>query len=69
MLDYGDVLLRQSDVDLLRGPHWLNDQVMAATGHSSALPSMATVWRYMQNSTSVILMVSRRSRRLTMQFY
>ena len=29
VLDYGDVLLRQSDVDLLKGPHWLNDQVTA----------------------------------------
>ena len=27
VLDYGDVLLRREDVDLLRGPHWLNDQV------------------------------------------
>jgi hypothetical protein len=26
-LSYHDVLLRSEDVDLLRGPHWLNDQV------------------------------------------
>ena len=28
-LDYHDVLLRQGDVQLLDGPHWLNDQVRA----------------------------------------
>ena len=28
-LDYHDVLLRQGDVQLLAGPHWLNDQVCA----------------------------------------
>lgn len=28
-LDYHDVLLRQGDVQLLAGPHWLNDQVRA----------------------------------------
>lgn len=27
VLSYHDVLLRKGDVDLLRGPHWLNDQV------------------------------------------
>ena len=27
VLSYGDVLLRRSDVNLLKGPHWLNDQV------------------------------------------
>jgi hypothetical protein len=27
VLDYGDVLLREADVALLEGPHWLNDQV------------------------------------------
>ena len=27
VLDYGDSLLRQQDVQLLRGPYWLNDQV------------------------------------------
>lgn len=27
VLDYGDVLLREADVELLEGPHWLNDQV------------------------------------------
>ena len=27
VLDYHDVLLRQQDVQLLEGPHWLNDQV------------------------------------------
>jgi hypothetical protein len=27
VLSYGDVLLRKSDVELLEGPHWLNDQV------------------------------------------
>ena len=32
VLDYGDVLLRQADVDLLKGPHWLNDQVIACAG-------------------------------------
>lgn len=29
VLSYHDSLLRQSDVDLLRGPHWLNDQVIS----------------------------------------
>ncbi|KAK9811425.1 hypothetical protein WJX72_003778 [[Myrmecia] bisecta] len=29
VLSYGDVLLRKSDVDLLRGPFWLNDQIIA----------------------------------------
>lgn len=29
VLDYHDVLLRQADVDLLNGSHWLNDQVRA----------------------------------------
>ena len=34
VLSYGDNLLRQSDVDLLNGPHWLNDQVLLSTsGH------------------------------------
>mmetsp|Transcript_27528 Transcript_27528/g.46078 ORF Transcript_27528/g.46078 Transcript_27528/m.46078 type:complete len:233 (+) Transcript_27528:446-1144(+) len=28
-LSYHDVLLRSEDIDLLRGPHWLNDQVIA----------------------------------------
>lgn len=27
VLSYGDVLLRRSDVELLDGPEWLNDQV------------------------------------------
>jgi hypothetical protein len=27
VLSLGDVLLRRSDVELLAGPHWLNDQV------------------------------------------
>jgi hypothetical protein len=27
VLSLGDVLLRRSDVDLLTGPNWLNDQV------------------------------------------
>ena len=27
VLSLGDVLLRRSDVDLLTGPYWLNDQV------------------------------------------
>lgn len=27
VLSYGDNLLRQSDLDLLDGPYWLNDQV------------------------------------------
>ncbi len=27
VLDYHDVLLREADVDLLRSPEWLNDQV------------------------------------------
>lgn len=30
LLSYHDVLLRKSDVQLLRGPHWLNDQVCVA---------------------------------------
>ena len=25
VLSFGDVVLRQSDVDLLEGPYWLND--------------------------------------------
>eukprot|EP00873_Tetraselmis_striata_P021249 jgi/Tetstr1/441513/TSEL_029743.t2 len=29
VLSYHDVLLRRGDVDLLRGPHWLNDQIIA----------------------------------------
>ncbi|GIM15870.1 hypothetical protein Vretimale_18558 [Volvox reticuliferus] len=29
VLDYHDVLLREQDVSLLEGPHWLNDQVVA----------------------------------------
>ncbi len=28
VLSYGDNLLRRSDVDLLDGPFWLNDQVL-----------------------------------------
>ena len=28
VLDYHDVLLYQSDLDLLTGPYWLNDQVL-----------------------------------------
>lgn len=28
VLSYGDNLLRRSDVDLLAGPFWLNDQVL-----------------------------------------
>ena len=27
VLSYGDNLLRRSDIDLLKGPRWLNDQV------------------------------------------
>jgi hypothetical protein len=27
VLNYGDCLLRHADVQLLRGPNWLNDQV------------------------------------------
>lgn len=27
VLDYHDILLREADVKLLDGPHWLNDQV------------------------------------------
>ncbi len=30
ILSYGDNLLRRSDVELLKGPHWLNDQVLFA---------------------------------------
>lgn len=30
VLSYHDVLLRKSDVDILRGPDWLNDQVCPA---------------------------------------
>mmetsp|Transcript_40652 Transcript_40652/g.115088 ORF Transcript_40652/g.115088 Transcript_40652/m.115088 type:complete len:84 (-) Transcript_40652:240-491(-) len=29
VLSYHDVLLRQADVALLKGPYWLNDQVMS----------------------------------------
>jgi len=29
VLSYYDVLLRQSDLDLFTGPHWLNDQCIA----------------------------------------
>lgn len=28
VLSFNDVLLRRSDVKLLQGPHWLNDQVL-----------------------------------------
>lgn len=27
-LSYHDMLLRHADLDLLRGPQWLNDQVL-----------------------------------------
>ena len=27
VLSYGDVLLRRLDLELLEGPHWLNDTV------------------------------------------
>lgn len=30
VLSYGDNLLRRGDVELLQGPHWLNDQVQFA---------------------------------------
>lgn len=30
VLSYGDNLLRRGDVELLQGPHWLNDQVQLA---------------------------------------
>lgn len=33
VLSYHDVLLREADVDILKGPHWLNDQ---ASGHRPA---------------------------------
>ena len=29
VLDYHDVLLRRADVELLTGPNWLNDQLIA----------------------------------------
>ncbi|KAG2424214.1 hypothetical protein HXX76_014745 [Chlamydomonas incerta] len=29
VLDFGDVLLREADVELLEGPHWLNDQIVS----------------------------------------
>lgn len=29
VLSYFDVVLRRGDVDLLNGPNWLNDQVIA----------------------------------------
>ncbi len=29
MISFHDVLLRQTDVDLLKGPYWLNDQLVA----------------------------------------
>ncbi|KXZ55423.1 hypothetical protein GPECTOR_3g74 [Gonium pectorale] len=29
VLDYFDVLLREADVELLEGPHWLNDQIVS----------------------------------------
>eukprot|EP00877_Chromochloris_zofingiensis_P004981 jgi/Chrzof1/14484/Cz09g04150.t1 len=29
LLSFGDVLLRKSDVELLRTPNWLNDQIIA----------------------------------------
>ncbi|GAX78689.1 hypothetical protein CEUSTIGMA_g6127.t1 [Chlamydomonas eustigma] len=29
VLSFGDVVLRQSDLWLLQGPHWLNDQIIA----------------------------------------
>ncbi|KAL3159525.1 hypothetical protein ABBQ38_009940 [Trebouxia sp. C0009 RCD-2024] len=28
VLSYGDNLLRRGDVELLQGPHWLNDQII-----------------------------------------
>lgn len=40
-LSYHDVVLRLADVDLLRGPHWLNDQVGAT---SAPTPPAAAGW-------------------------
>ena len=31
-LSYHDILLRQEDLELLRGPNWLNDQVFVGIG-------------------------------------
>lgn len=31
VLSYHDVLLRRADLDLLKGPEWLNDQVGSCT--------------------------------------
>ena len=39
VLAYHDVLLRAADVDLLRGPEWLNDQASCHTR------SCRCVWR------------------------
>jgi hypothetical protein len=33
-LSYHDVVLRHADVDLLRGPDWLNDQVSTVAARS-----------------------------------
>jgi hypothetical protein len=42
VLDYHDVLLYKSDLDLLMGPHWLNDQVLAAGLQVSASRTSAS---------------------------
>ncbi len=53
VLDYGDVLLRQSDVDLLKGAHWLNDQVSVST-----VPSLISVDHSEQPDNSSLCVAS-----------
>lgn len=42
VLSYGDNLLRKSDVDLLGGPYWLNDQVVLTLWYRPACLCKAT---------------------------
>jgi hypothetical protein len=37
VLSYHDVLLRRADLDLLKGPEWLNDQVGSCTAWTQLL--------------------------------
>lgn len=43
VLSYHDVLLRKADVELLRGPHWLNDQVSFAAMTSAWLIKLTCI--------------------------
>lgn len=52
VLSYGDVLIRRSDVELLTGPHWLNDQVPSAVpSDETFMPHAASPWRSLPTLT------------------